>query len=371
MLTLLREADAANLANAGRVSHSLQQRSLQTLSPGLIEAKAEKRVKIYAQMPPRQAEARPKAMEQEGKQESSGETGPIRRIRRPTMIRRPKLVGQSIEGAAMQAVAASRKRASTNQFKNKTSSFSPQPTRQQIASDSTLPRPKIVSNADSGSNRNLSKTIRSLDKIAGKDDTLTRVQDDYGRLCNMDYGQMRRLSSLQGEGRLRLINMWWPRNLTQSIPMSVAKYLVSLTPKGWTDVCSFPPLPGGVEHLFIPTIARWIVALTPGLELLPLSSTSNPNVTGTSSLFLCSNIRNVRGSKCFAVVKITSFNEKHSQLRVPFVRCEGWVLNLPRRSRGAQKAKPHAAVTTTLTLERDSAGMDKMLSDVHVSLHQQ
>jgi hypothetical protein len=40
------------------------------------------------------------------------------RIRRPVSLMRPKLIGKSVEGAAVHAVAASRKRASSNQFKN-------------------------------------------------------------------------------------------------------------------------------------------------------------------------------------------------------------------------------------------------------------
>ena len=39
---------------------------------------------------------------------------PTRRIQRPTSIRRPKLIGKSVEGAAAQAMAASRARASAN-----------------------------------------------------------------------------------------------------------------------------------------------------------------------------------------------------------------------------------------------------------------
>jgi hypothetical protein len=285
------------------------------------------------------------------------------------MIRRPKLIGKSVEGAAMQAVAASRKRASTNQFKNKTISSTPKPIKQQVTRDSTLARPRLMSNADSSSNRILSISMRSLD-LKEDDEVLSRVKADYGRLCDSQYEQPQRLSSLHNEGRLRLVDAWWPRSPAQSIPVSVANFLISAAPKGWNDICSFPPLPGGVEHLFIPTIAKWIVALTPGLELLSVSSTSGiANETETNSVLFCSGIKNVRGSKCFAVVRIAILKSKQIQPRVPLVRCEGWVLNLPRRSRAALKVRPKSAVKTTVMLERDAAGMDKILTDVHVSQH--
>lgn len=324
----------------------------------------DKQVKTTAAQLPPKPESKPEASEKQKKLEHSSDSTPPRRIRRPTMIRRPKLIGQSIEGAAMQAVAASRKRASTNQFKNKTS---PKPIRPPITRDATLSRPGLTSSVELGSDRDLTKSNRSLDQNDEVDEILTLVMADSVRLCSTDYGQLRRLSSLHTEGRIRLTDLWWPRSLTQSIPLSVANYLISSAPKGWTDVCSFPPLPGGVENVFIPTMARWIVALTPGFAFLSVSSATDglePN-----SLLLCSSIKNVRGSKCFAVVRIaTTSNTKRSRLHVPFVSCEGWVLNLPRRSRTAQKAKPNAAMKATSVMERDSAGMDKTLTDVHVSL---
>jgi hypothetical protein len=363
---LLREADTANLAIAGRISHSLQQKSLHTLSPGFVDTKVDRRVKTTAaQLPPKpkpkfEASDEPKTLEH------SSNTTPIRRIRRPTMIRRPKLIGQSIEGSAMQAVAASRKRASTNQFKNKTS---PKPIRSPITRDANLPRPGLTSSAEVGSDRKLKKSINSLDQNEETDGILALVMADNVRLCTTDYGQLRRLSSLHREGRIRLTDLWWPRSLAQSIPLSVANYLISSAPKGWTDICSFPPLPGGVENVFIPSIARWIVALTPGLSVLSVSSAAN--VPEKNSLLLCSNIKNVRGSKCFTVVRIAISQAKKSRLHAPFVSCEGWVLNLPRRSNTAQKskkAKPNASMKTTSVMEKDSAGMDKTLTDVHVSL---
>lgn len=48
------------------------------------------------------------------------------------------------------------------------------------------------------------------------------------------------------------------------------------------------------------------------------------------------------------------------------VRSEGWILNLPRRSKMDQIRKLDSNATSMLSKEKDSAGMDKLVSDLHV-----
>jgi hypothetical protein len=48
------------------------------------------------------------------------------------------------------------------------------------------------------------------------------------------------------------------------------------------------------------------------------------------------------------------------------VRCEGWVLNLPRRSKMDQIKRLDSNATSMLSKEKDSVGMDKLASDLHV-----
>eukprot|EP00537_Pseudo-nitzschia_pungens_P011808 CAMPEP_0172397336 /NCGR_PEP_ID=MMETSP1061-20121228/29932_1 /TAXON_ID=37318 /ORGANISM="Pseudo-nitzschia pungens, Strain cf. pungens" /LENGTH=122 /DNA_ID=CAMNT_0013129459 /DNA_START=231 /DNA_END=595 /DNA_ORIENTATION=- len=120
---MLHEVDASNLAETSRDSHLLQRRSLKLLSPGFVETAHRKRTLQPTQTsenPPSKVKENNTKIEIPQNGPAGPTNGPTRRIRRPTMIRRPKLIGKSVEGAAMQAMAASRKRASTNQFKNVT-----------------------------------------------------------------------------------------------------------------------------------------------------------------------------------------------------------------------------------------------------------
>lgn len=295
---------------------------------------------------------------------------PPRRIRRPVSIRRPKLVGKSVEGAAMQAVAASRKRASSNQFKNVGNApLIKRPPTNQNVQDSTkasIGRPPI-GKADQASKipPHPLQTVRNQREHEERDETLLRAKDDFKMLCSIKHGGLRRLSALQRGATIMLANVWWPRKQNQTIPSTVAKFIVSKTPMAWSDACAFPLLPGEtMVDMFVPVFSRWITTFTPGLEILPLVSTKASG-TNSDSVFLSSGIRNVRGCKCLAVVKITKTPSRSVGHNI--VRCEGWVLNLPRRSVEEQRSKLNANSTSLLSLEKDSAGMDKLTSDLHVS----
>jgi len=292
--SMLHEVNASNLADISRDSYLLQRRSLGSLSPGLVKAINKRRTQHTSQ---NSENPSIKGKEKNAKIEIST-NGPTRRIRRPTMIRRPKLIGKSVEGAAMQAMAASRKRASTNQFKSITnpSAGNKAPSRPQINKDPGKVRASTVRKTEHNSIRSQARPRRVQEEES--DETLTRVLNDFSCLCSRPLGQLGRLSLRRSRARLRLADIWWPQSPSQIIPKSVANFLISIAPNAWNDVCALPPLPGGVLDIFIPTLARWIVALTPGLELLSVSSSLNQVNKRIDTLLLCTEIRNVRGSKC-------------------------------------------------------------------------
>eukprot|EP00536_Pseudo-nitzschia_multiseries_P007031 jgi/Psemu1/194486/e_gw1.157.96.1 len=365
--TMLHEVDTSNLADTNRESHLLQRRSLKSLSPGFVEATNKKRTQQTSQSlenpPPSQVK------EKNTKIEMSSNipvptNGPTRRIRRPTMIRRPKLIGKSVEGAALQAMAASRKRASTNQFKNVTnpSAAAKTSSRAQINKEPGKPRAGTVGNAEP---RSRARTRRILEEE--KDETLTRVRKDFARLCSTAHAKSGRMSLMRSKARLHLANIWWPQSPSQKIPKSIAEFLISVAPNAWNDVCALPPLPGGVLDLFIPTLAKWLVALTPGLELLSLSASSNQVNNKVNSLLLCTEVRNVRWSKCCAITRISLVDSKNTKQRLPLVRSEGWILNFQRRSKTSKQRRRREKMRTSFLVEKDSAAMDKVLIDIHVS----
>ena len=290
---------------------------------------------------------------------------PTRRIRRPTMIRRPKLIGKSVEGAAMQAVAASRKRASTNQFKNKTSSTTGTAITQ-LNKDRTRARATMARKTESTMTRSQS-TVKRTTQEEKKDENWVRVVKDFLSLSSNSPGQKARLNSTQSKARLKLTDIWWPSCTSQIIPKSIIQFLVLLAPNAWNNVCALPPLPGGVSDMFIPTFARWIVAIKPGLEILSVSSSPNEASKRVDSILLRSEIRKVRGTKCFAVSRITIIDSTKTRQRRPIVRSEGWILNLRRRAASSKRKRRRDSTMSSYLTEKDSAGMDKVLSDIFVS----
>lgn len=351
------EVDTSNLTDTSRGSNLLQRRSLGNLSPGFVEATTKKRT----QQPARNIETQSKQEKDKTKNIETPSSGPTRRIRRPTMIRRPKLIGKSVEGAAMQAVAYGRKRASTNQFKNKTSSTTGT-ARTQLNSDRARARGTTV--------RKIEPTLaRSQNKVQEKkrDDNWVRVVNDFLSLSSATQGKLGLLSFIQSKARLKLADIWWPRSASQIIPKSVAELLVLLSPSAWNNVCALPPLPGGVSDTFIPTLARWIVAIKPGLQILSVSSSSSQPNKRIDSMLLCTEVRNIRGTKCCGITRLSLTESKSTRQRRTLVRSEGWILNLRRRPKASKKNRRQTNAKSSYFTEKDAAGMDKVLADVYVS----
>ncbi|KAG7353587.1 hypothetical protein IV203_002942 [Nitzschia inconspicua] len=366
---LFREADNAITVESTAVSCNLQRRSLGLLSPGKSEVgskRPQKNESSTKEETPKSGLPPLQVSESIDRTRGYGAV-PLRRIQRPTTIRRPKLIGKSVEGAAMQAVAASRKRASSNQFRNIPSQAMKQAGRVVSSKESTKAgrgRPSAPSRS-SPEQQNVQPSRVFKDD---EDEKADRVKQDYLKLCKPKQIALCRLSSLQRNARLKLMNTWWPRSSSHSVPLSILDTLRIISPKGWHDVCSLPPLPGQVKNIFIQTFARWILALTPGLELVRTNDPTRTQVeTSSRSVFLCSTIRNVRGTKCCAIVKVSLTGPPSERRGTSTVRAQGWMLNLPRRTKEAQRRKPGGNLISALSLGRDSAGMDVLMTEVHLS----
>jgi hypothetical protein len=384
--TQLNDTDRSSLLSVGRSTAALQLQSLRILSPdasrlkdtsGTRKAVASKASKELSPKSKKQSVA-PKAAritESDNRKKDAesrdSETGPTRKIRRPTNMRRPKLIGKSVEGAALQAVAASRTRASTNRFKTPpppTQTKRPQresgPARDTIkAPPLRKPAPKSDSSLTESSRS--PQGFRSQKEPQKRDDILSRVSNDFRLLSSSNASKMRRLGSVQREALLALSNVWWPRKERQTIPKSVGEFLLSKSPITWSDACFIPPLPTRMSDIFPLAFSTWVAAYTPGLAILPLPPTNSQSKL-PDSVLLTSEIKNVRGCKCLALVRITRIRGSKTGKKEAVVRCEGWVLNLPRRSKMEQIRKLDSNATSMLSKEKDSAGMDKLASDLHV-----
>jgi hypothetical protein len=360
----LNESELAILRETGRSVGFLQSRCLHILAPssGFHGVKENQSILRPATKDRRQSPSSPNR----NKDIHTSENRPARpsKIRRPAFIRRPQLVGKSVKGAAMQAVAASRKRASTYQFKNAAT-----PTK-------GPPNQKLTRQSSTGSQTgdHQKSTIDSsviVSRVPGnvqteqeeQDENLSRVKSDFSLLCSVKQSQLQRRSTLQREALIKLASLWWPQKMIDSVPQAVGKFLVCKAPLAWSDSRPLPPIPTGVQDFFIITFARYVATFTPGLKLVPLTA-SRFGTTDVDSVLLSSDIKNVRGCKCLAVVLISKVVSSKGE---DVVRCQGMVLTLPRRSKTEQQMKIGANVKSILSSEKDAAGMDKLAADLHVS----
>jgi hypothetical protein len=372
-VTRLGESDRSGQRAAGRKAVALQLRSIRILSPPAdgfkdnftgaeTETIAPRRTATTKEEKLTMEERRTKDTDPRAQDLNIRPPGPtpIRRIRRPVSIMRPKLVGKSVEGGALQAVAASRARASTNHFKNVASATS-QSKRPPVPARDSRP-PKSDSSTKDGA-----PVSRHPKDLANRDETLARIKGDFSMLCSANTGLIRRRNSLQRDALLLLAKLWWPfkqnQSQNQTIARNIGDFLLSKAPIAWNDSCFSPPLPRRMADVFAPSFARWVAAWTPGLEVLPTSSPTGSAIL-PNSVLLASEIKNVHGCKCLAVVRMSKvMRGRHKTI----VRSEGWVVHLPRRARIARRRKRDSSSTSMLSFEKDATGMDKLVTELHVS----
>lgn len=355
----LNELEVEFLRGVGDSVDLLQKRCLHMLAPSI----GLNRPRAMIAKPPKAGNSslvqreRPNTSDSNTKMNRPSRTS---RTRRPVSLVRPKLIGKSVEGAAVHAVAASRKRASSNQFKNVASA----------ASAKRPPMPKVTRQMSKGDIANSTKSVTNAssnrphrkdeDKMNGE---MVRVSQDFTMLCTAESFQLQRLSSLQSKAVLKLATIWWPIKIKQTIPKAVGHFLFQKAAFAWNDSRPFPPIPEGTNKLFVPLFARYIAALNPGLQIVPIKL--NPRSSRDyDSILLSSEVKNVRGCKVFVAVLLSRVKINGENI----IRSEGAVLNLPRRSRSAQLRKGGGSLRNSMFIEKDAAGMAKLGYELHVSI---
>ena len=365
----LQELEKSSLEIVGRSGHALQYRSLKVLSPP-PEVQEAKTQQYYSR-----TTSAVTAVTQTHESTSTGQLpetqpGPRRRIPRPVVIRQPKLIGKSVEGAAMQAVAASRKRASSNQFKNASSAAS-------IRRSSLLTPSKdgaqgsgsklAVTAGDGGSRRVVRSPAgtRRPNEQDDDDEETMRIKADFKIVSQKKEWKARRRSGRLRDYTVFLSNIWWPRLQTNVVSLSLAEFVISKSPMAYCDPCLSLPFPSGLDSSFVPLFARWIAAFSPNIYILNTAAAGAGNSKANESIILASGIKNVRGIKGLSIVKISKTIAKGV---AGVVRLQGWIVRLPRRTHRDQLKKSNANVISTSFREKDATGLDKLASDLHVSL---
>ena len=304
----------------------------------------------------------PKPTKRSAAEDSSHATGVSTRIRRPISIRRPKLVGKSEGGTAMQAKFEARKRASAPHFKPRLTTTSRKPTSQAVPHAASPKSSPLLSTGTAISNPTISIPNNKGRPDEG-DDGHNRVKADFEMLSSPPQRLTgRRLSTTQSVASMTLANIWWPieKDSNRTVPPNVANFLLEKSPKGWTESHILPPLPGQMENQFLSLFSRWICVWNTAVTVL-LYPDSN-----TECWLLLSKVE--RGSlyKHFALVKLTKREAKN---RLPAVlRMESWSVGLPRGSAKDQKGrKKRPAFLQHSQIEKGSTGLDVQSTKVHVS----
>lgn len=352
------EMDQGFLKGASQAMESLQSRTLRILSPHTEG--------LTRNLPPASHDRKSEATNRESQVQNNtggslGESpnrGPKPRISRPTSIRRPKLVGKSVEGAAMHAVAASRARASNKQRFGRGGApvGASQSQKGQPESDNSGPkRASVNEKKESRVLKDPLKASRPADKA------LVSVKTKFDFLFNQSDPVARRYSLQQWAVMKSLVALWWPVEEKSVIPRSVLEYFLRQSPRCWQDARELPPVPPNLVNTLVLTLAHTIRLWNPGVVFMPVPSR---DIGRANSVFLMSEVKNVRSCRCVAIFKvgISKFGLKGRKKLV--LRSQGWVVTLPRHQQTGQSKERTLSFSV---LEKDSAAFDKLTTDVHVS----
>ena len=271
-----------------------------------------------------------------------------RLIRRPTNIRRPKLVGKSMEGAAAHAVAASRARASSNLFKNVPSTVSTEgPTRKHVHANRKGVPP-------------LAKPPGVLPRVGGR-----QVMPSMTARENKEVMSLRKYYEMTlGVGQSRFHNEHivaseastysvWPLKSRRDIPLPVAEAVLQEGGLLQTDFSELLPLPPIQAKMFVAALANKLVSWNPKLSIVPIREQKET----TSSFMLSGQIRAVRYCKCVVIMRISIVQVKHRS-RCAFLSLESFLLTLPRREKDKKPASKGRRYHSCELGERDAMGTD-------------
>lgn len=350
----LTDKDASFLAATGQSVASLQQRSMGRLAPPVGESKQRRpKANIPNAGSTKQTKARPAPSDvapPRDEPESSDYQRPVPRVKRPQMIRRPILVGKSVEGSAMHAVARSRARASANRFRGGSQTGSSAAGAGNAPKDDPATRKSTVT----GSAKSIPLPPRAPAAPASlkpEDKDLEKVKTTIKASASTP-GIVQQ-PSLCAAAYRTVTKAFWPLKTKHDVSLPVADFIFSIAPLVWYDVSEMLPVPVKVLRAFIVSLGQTVSAWTPGLTVVPIRSGNEAE----NVFFLIGKVRNVRNSKCCVAVKLSMMTFRVSGREKTVVASEGRILTLPRRRGNIP--------TTQAWIEHDSAGLNKLAADTH------
>jgi hypothetical protein len=370
VVSRLLEKDKSLLRSHSQATDALQLRALRALSPHTdgsgkrnLADGDNSTIHGHDRKEKGNADKRPnKAIQHASQDTEAGDRGPKPRISRPTFIRRPKLIGKSVEGAAMQAVAASRARASNKQRFARGGTASVASTSQKSQRDddgSVTTRTSTAKNEEKASAERVA-LMQKRQTLAQADESLTAAKRRFDAQLSRNSNFMRQRSSQHWFAVQNLTSLWWPSNDKGTIPRSVCEFILSRSPRVWSFAREIPNVPVRLLNTFALSLAQAIRMWHPDIALLPVPSRE---VAKDNAVLLMGEMKGVRSCRCLVIFKISlhRFEGKGRQRHI--VRNQAWVATLQRHQKTGRKT----VLSMDLGLsERDATALDKLAAELHV-----
>lgn len=351
----LRETNAVHRSQSFNVVDSLQKRCLRALSPKVAKHDPPATRKVEksdsATSVETKEESKPKSSKSLSKPSLSAPSippgrPPTRRIQRPTSIRRPKLIGKSQEGAAVQAMAASRARARGNSPFQKSTKAAPKDAiavASKPAANTAVATRVPIPNED---------TRGQSDQRQGA--VLSALLSAYVANCFVASTHVGHTRSVQV-----LVDKFWVVKPERPLSLPVQNFLLSRSIHLWGEACNAFGFPDRVMRDLSGYFAQWLNMSKTELNLLQLNATSQSETVLSPSSTLIVELKNVK-QRNLCVVLRTSLKYPASEKHEPKLRCDAWMLML-NRSRG-DDTKPKAKRKQRRpinSLEREATLVDK------------
>lgn len=376
IVSRLRERNSSLFALTDQSMNLLQRHSLRRLAPRVTTKKAGGKPSVPKTTTTAgiSTSATPNFDDNPSPEDISGTKS--HRATRPVTIRRPRLIGKSVEGAAMQAVsskqivfhafflvsqlililqvAASRARASSKMFRGGVTPTPPTLARKASGDDSNR---SLKQGKDRGSVSNLA----SIPSSVGKQLALTR--GEYEGFLSRD--SLLRTHSKHQRAMSTLSSKLWPKkNDTQLTPLTL-DFILSKSSLVWREVSELPGLPGRMKSSFLTSFAQTLSAWLPNVKFLPVSVDD----TSVSNVFLVGETKKTRSSKCQVVLRVGLLEKEKGGKKKTYVTCDAWATHMPRYRRlpnGSKVLKNE--YNDTQLFEKDAAGLDKLSTDLHKAI---
>ena len=379
----LKDTNITHLNVVDKSLHSLQQRCLQTLSPLPTKQNQpgsyrQEKSEGWRRQPIQIADKEQRLAGGDGlplakrrQTEDQPAKTPSRRIQRPTSIRRPQLVGKSVEGAAMQAMAASRARASATRFNPVGSSPLQKPTARNKTTAS-----KVLHTTDRASQE--AATLPRTGAESTDDDQQTEARSDQKQVSSVDaLSVLRKEYVAASPGRSTspfhrspmieaMINKWWFGELDHSVHHLIKDFLLSRSVYMWSNAFELFLFPDRMKNDVSGYFAQWLKMSNPAYNLLELDAPTRARTLVSPASTILVELKRFRQRKLCVALRM-SLKHQPGQKR-PILRCEAWMMML---FRNPKEIKPEKSIRrkTVSAFEREAALMDKKIGGFQVSFY--